>query len=220
MQPLDRANIPVSDEVQKAIAKLVPSVTLVAANMESNAKGRRRESRMPGSAREPLLRTEAWPRGLPHLTGRFASQVQADNENSDFLLAIQFVMNLHSRGALRENPRQSLHWCDPCEVFLASSGEWDDLDYDSCVFMSARRKQERFCHNLDELNKLPALVCAHQHEAGEWKLRHFLDGEAISPSCEETEHTAHLVFTIAAAASYWAARRGWATMKISRLPPI
>ena len=49
-----------------------------------------------------------------------AAATRAACQDHSFGQRPEFVMNLHSRGALRENPRQSLHWCDPCEVFLAS----------------------------------------------------------------------------------------------------
>ena len=88
--------------VQHAIIQLLPECHLVSAAMDCSTKSRIREIRLPG-ANQPLpLRSEAHPRGLPHLHGRDLQRVVQDNAASDFQLAIQHVMHCQGRGALRE----------------------------------------------------------------------------------------------------------------------
>ena len=46
------------------------------------------------------------------------------------------------------------------------------------------------------------------------------NGETIYPGKEEAEYSAELVFTLAVAASRWAVGRGYAILRIARLPAI
>ena len=150
------------------------------------------------------------------------ARVEADNQCSDFLLAMQAVMQANGRGALRENPRRSLHWADPVEAFLFSQGSWQDYEYDACCFLSTRRKAQTIRHNVDEMrnSKLPNLICAHTHDVSEWRPTRSNTGSVYYPSREESEYTAALVFTIAVSCSFWATQRGFAKLSISRLPPV
>jgi len=197
--------------VQKAIIAQLHQVHATCAAMDCSTKTRARE-KQPG----PLpLRTEQYPRGLPDLCGKDLTRVTVDNEASDFSLAIQDWMDAQGRAALRENPLNSLHWHDPVEVFLESSGSWSDMIYDACVFQGARRKCQRIRHNVNELSMLPSLRCGHIHHPHEWHR----SGSKF-PTKEEAEYTPSLVFTLAVCLSTWAVRRGFAIMGIARLPPI
>ena len=129
-------------------------------------------------------------------------------------------MHTQGRGAMRENPRRSLHWADPNEVWMHRQGCWHDFEYDSCCFNSVRRKAQTIRHNMLELLALPNLRCAHWHSQDEWKPYVGEDGATIYPSKEEAEYSAALVFTLAVSASHWAAAQGYAVMRIPRLPAI
>ena len=100
-------------------------------------------------------------------------RVDADNFSSDFLLALQHWGNHHNLACLRENPLRSLHWWDPVEQFVYYEGEWFDLDCDACVFGGARRKAQKFRHNVPELASLPAVRCGQDHLLADLQSLHF-----------------------------------------------
>jgi len=224
VQPID---LQIDDEfditnssVQTAIAHILPKCHLVSTAMDCSTKSRIREIALPGRRAPPPLRSEQHPRGLPTLTSDQALRFEKDNQASDFQLAVQHVMNHHGRGAFRENPRRSLHWKDPNEVWMKNNHDWYDFEYDSCCFNSVRKKSQTIRHNMPELLVLPTLRCAHWRSEDEWRPYTGLDGATIYPSKEEAEYSAALVFTLAVAASHWAAERGFAISRISRLPAI
>ena len=168
--------------IQRAIVHILPTCYLVSAAMDCSAKSRIREIALPGLRAPKPLRSEQHPRGLPTLPEDQAQRVDADNKASDFQLAVQHVMHSHGRGAMRENPRHSLHWADPNEVWMHSQGCWHDFEYDSCCFNSVRRKAQTIRHNMLELLALPNLRCAHWHSQDEWKPYVGSDGATIYPS--------------------------------------
>ena len=223
MQPLDLKIDPDFNlnhsSVRKAIAAKLPECHLCSAAMDCSTKSRVREIAMPGGGPQPL-RSNKYPRGLPSLKPADRARVDADNQCSDFLLAMQATMHANGRGALRENPRRSLHWSDPVEAFLFSQGVWQDYEYDACCYLATRRKAQTIRHNVDEMRKLPNLICAHTHDAAEWRPIRSSDGSVYYPSREESEYTAALVFTIAVSCSFWATQRGFAKLHISRLPVV
>ena len=135
--------------------------------MDCSTKSRIREIALPGRRAPQPLRSEQHPRGLPTLTSDQALRVEKDNQASDFQLAVQHVMNHHGRGAFRENPRRSLHWKDPNEVWMKNNHNWYDFEYDSCCFNSVRKKSQTIRHNMPELLVLPTLRCAHWHSEDE-----------------------------------------------------
>ena len=158
MQPLDLKIDPDFNlnhsSVHKAIAAKLPACHLCSAAMDCSTKSRVREIAMPGGGPQPL-RSNKYPRGLPSLKPADRARVDADNQCSDFLLAMQATMHANGRGALRENPRRSLHWSDPVEAFLFSQGVWQDYEYDACCYLATRRKAQTIRHNVDEMRKLP-----------------------------------------------------------------
>ena len=133
-----------------------------------------------------------------------ARTIEKDNAASDSQLAVQHVMDHHGRGALRENPRRSLHWKDPNQTWMKTFQCWYDFEYDSCCFNSVRKKSQTIRHNMPELLALPTLRCAHWHSGDEWRRYTGLNGEIIYPSKEEAEYSAALLFTLAVAVSHWA----------------
>ncbi|CAE7908172.1 unnamed protein product, partial [Symbiodinium necroappetens] len=64
-----------------------------------------------------------------------------------------------------------------------------------------------------------ALLCQHFHDPLEWD-PDWVGGEWRLPSQEEAQVTAPFAFFIAVSASWWAARRGLAVVRIHRLPPV
>ena len=200
-----------SPPVQKALLHVLPKVSFIAAAMSCSTKSRACE-KPPGPR---PLRSDQFPRGLPDLHGSDLHRVQADNEASDFALALQQWGADYGLGCLRENPLNSLHWKDPVECFLWSEGSWYDTVYDACVFMGARKKAQKLRHNLPELSMLPSLRCGHVHDTAEWSRT-----SSGFPTFAEAEYTPSLVFTIAVAATAWAHKMGWACESTPRLPPI
>ena len=122
-----------------------------------------------------------------------------DNDNycSDFLQAIQAVMDSRNRGAVRENPRRSLHWLDPVEDYLFSQGAGQDYEYDACCFLTTRRKAQTIRRNIADMRKLPNSICAHSHDTAEWHPVRRSNRPVYYPSKEDSEYTVALVFTIA-----------------------
>ena len=107
---IDREFDLVKPSVQKAINAVLPHCHLVSAAIDCSTKSRIREIKLPQTNAPKPLRTEKFPWGLPTLTGASKDWVEKDNRVSDYLLAIQHVINLHERNSFRENPRRSLHW--------------------------------------------------------------------------------------------------------------
>ena len=63
-------------------------------------------------------------------------------------------------------------------------------------------------------------MCGHVHSATEWQPQILEDGSRWFPSKEEAEYTAHLCFVLVVACSHWAAQRGFAVLRIQRMPPM
>ena len=210
-----------SPRVQQAIAESLPKVHVVSCALDCSTKSRIREIPLPGPQPAPKpLRTLAHPRGVPGLPQHLHDRVRRDNLCADFLLAVQYLMVDKGRGAFRENPRNSLHWVDPCEEFLCASHQWFDWKYDACCLFATRRKKQLIRSSLDTFASLPDLVCGHVHSATEWQPQILEDGSRWFPSKEEAEYTAHLCFVLVVACSHWAAQRGFAVLRIQRMPPM
>ena len=198
--------------VRRAIHAVLPQVILIAGAMSCATKSRARE-KQPGP---PPLRSEESPRGLPGIPERSQQRVDADNYSSDYLLALHTWIAQHGLGGLRENPLRSLHWWDPIELHVTQQSTWHDLDYDACVFGGARKKSQRFRHNIPELAALPAVRCGHVHDPRKWSS----PVEGGFATFAEAEYTPSLVFTLAVACTAWAASRGYLVTQVPRLPPI
>ena len=199
--------------VRRAIREVLPKVATIAGAMSCATKSRAREKR-PGPC--PLRSEDFPPRGLPGLDPMNQERVDADNFSSDFLLALQHWGAQHTIACLRENPLRSLHWWDPVEQFVHHEGEWFDLDYDACVFGGARRKAQKFRHNIPELASLPAVRCGHIHDPNEWRSSQVGQFSTFN----EAEYTPSLVFTLAVCCTAWAVRHGYGILAVPRLPPI
>eukprot|EP00438_Fugacium_kawagutii_P003196 Skav218041 [mRNA] locus=scaffold214:640892:642988:+ [translate_table: standard] len=212
------------DSTQQAIADALPTVSLVSCAMDCSTKSKIRDIPLAGRNAPKPLRSVDHPRGRPGLPSALQERVRQDNLCSDFVLAVQYVMNRNQRGALRENPRNSHHWIDPVEQFVTPSStgdsDWGVWDYDACCLFASRRKKQRIVHNIEHMRLLPNLVCGHVHSQDEWKPELQANGRYYYPSKEEAEYTAHLCFTIVAACSHWAVSKGLAVHKITRLPPM
>ena len=66
---------------------------------------------------------------------------------------------------------------------------------------------------------LPFHQCGHVHDPREWAPVVSESGVSY-PSTEEAEYSASLCFTLVAAASHWAVDKGFAVLRIQRLPPV
>ena len=224
LRPSDIATNPDIDvaepSVQRAIGEVLPSVHLCAAAIDCGTKSKFREIPVSGTKRvSKPLRSPQFPRGVPNLKGREASRIATDNECSDFLLAAQHVLHVHGRGAMRENPGNSLHWFDTVEQYLEGTGAWSDFKYFACVFLTARRKFQVIRHNLASMQMLPFHQCGHIHDQHEWSPT-IHDSGVSYPGAEEAEYSASLCFTLVVAASHWAVDKGYAVLRIQRLPPV
>ena len=72
---------------------------------------------------------------------------------------------------------------------------------------------------VQEIEEWPPLMCHHTHRPREWEPQESSDGRWY-PSKAEAEYTAVLAFSIAVAASWWAARVGKARLTVPRMPAI
>ncbi|CAE7449963.1 unnamed protein product, partial [Symbiodinium microadriaticum] len=120
---------------------------------------------------------------------------------------------------MRENPGNSLHWFDTVEQYLENTGAWSDFKYFACVFLAARRKFQIIRHNLASMQMLPFHQCGHLHDPHEWSPGAH-DSGISCPSADEAEYSASLCFTLVVAASHWAVDKGYAVLRIQRLPPV
>ena len=102
---------------------------------------------------------------------------------------------------------------------MMESGLWKDTQYSACVFAGAGSKLQCLRHNVQEIEEWPPLMCHHTHHPREWEPQESSDGRSY-PSKAEAEYTAALAFSIAVAASWWAARVGKARLKVPRMPAI
>ena len=122
------------DVSRPAVRRAIREVLPSAGAMSCATKSRAREKR-PGP---PPLRSEECPRSLVTTCWRCSTGAQ----------------NL---ACLRENPLRSLHWWGPIAQFVYQEGDWFDL----CVFGGARRKAQKFRHNIPELASLNCQVWTH-----------------------------------------------------------
>ena len=72
-------------------------------------------------------------------------------------------------------------------------------------------------HNLEEIQQWPPANCHHVHDPQEWT-PDTSSGKRVYPSKEEVEYTAVLAFAIAVSASWWAVRKGLATLQVPGMP--
>ena len=207
---------------QSTLADQVKRAAFVSAAFDCSTKSRARE--IPrnfgdGSRAPEPLRSQKHPEGLPSIKGEARKRVDKDNEVTDFMLGLLEDHDLQGGGSVRENPLRSLHWWLAKEQEMMASGRWKDKTYAACVLHGARRKQQRLRHNIGEIDNWPPMDCKHIHDPQEWEPHEGLGGK-YWPSREEAEYTAALAFYIAISVSWWAMRRGYAKMKIPKLPRI
>ena len=207
---------------QASLHDQLQTVHFIAAALDCSTKSRAREIPRQFDDGRPApspLRSETYPEGLPHLSGRDAERVAKDNLACSFVL--QEIHDLASRGgaSVRENPWRSLHWFTQQERDMWDSGLWRDKRYSACVFAGVRSKSQCLRHNLDEIDDWPVMDCHHSHDPEEWAPS-VVDGVRVFPSKEEAEYTAPLAFSVAVAASWWAARTGLAKLHVPRMPAI
>ena len=157
--------------------------------------------------------------GLPNLQGRDLKRVTTDNAASEYALSLIKACAARGGGSFRENPANSLRWWCPSEQEMWETCEWSEKWYSACAFQGARCKQQLLRRNLPEIDAWPVLQCRHIHADNEWK-PYKCNGMHVYPSHEEAEYTASLALSLAITCSWWAARKGFAVLKIHRLPPV
>ena len=219
IDPADDVSKP---ECQRRVARLIEESHFVSAAFDCSTKTRVREIPLTFDDGRPApkpMRSADYPDGLPGLSARAESKVHADNCAAEMVLE---ELNKHARNggaSIRENPDRSYHWQTSAEVKAMETGLWWDKRYSACVLQGARCKGQRLRHNVREVSEWPTMGCHHLHAKDEW--RPSKDGGVMYfPSKEEAEYTAALAFYIAATMSAWAVRRGFARLRVCRLPPV
>ena len=189
----------------------------IAAAMDCSTKSRAREILRKFNDGRPApqpLRSADQPLGLPGLSVKGQARVDTDNAACGWMLT-QLQKHAEGGGAsVRENPWRSLHWYLPQEQAMMESGLWKDTQYSACVFAGARSKLQCLRHNVQEIEEWPPLTCHHTHHPREWEPQESSDGRWYPSKAEA------LAFSIAVAASWWAARVGKARLKVPRMPAI
>ena len=167
------------------------------------------------------LRSEEYPEGLPTLKGNNKQRVEQGNTVTNFVLDLQQRQVDKGLGAMRENPTRSLEWWQPKQVEIWATGQWLEQCYAACALMGIRCKQQTLRHCIPEIDQWPPVHCNHVHDCNEWKPR-IVHGCKYYPSQEEAEYTASLCFLILIAVTVpmWAIRKGFAKMKLPRIPQV
>ena len=217
---LDESHDLSDERRQQSLSKQLEEVIFIAAAIDCSTKSRAREIPRKFEDGRPApgpLRSEVYPDGLPHLTGRDAKRVDMDNKACNYVLGEIQKLRDRGGGSVRENPARSLHWWTSAEVTMWESGQWVDTSYAACTLGGARCKHQVLRHNVEEIQRWPPANCHHVHDPQEWT-PYTSDGIRVYPSKEEAEYTAILAFSIAVSASWWAARRGLAKLHVPRMP--
>ena len=189
----------------------------IAAAIDGSTKSRAREIPRRFEDGRPApgpLRSEVYPDGLPHLSGRDAQRVDTDNKACNYMSSQRSkscetvgegvsvrTQPVHSIGGLRlrwrcgspdngwTRPTQCARW-----VALVASIKYFGTTWRR--FSSGPRSAN--CH-----------VTYMTRKSGR---------QRVYPSKEEAEYTAVLAFAIAVSASWWAVRKGLATLQVPRMP--
>ena len=209
---------------QSRLHEQLQEAALIAVAYDCSTKSRIREIPRVFSDGRPApqpLRTEEEPLGRWDLDEIDAARVAWDNAACDFLMDEVSLCHDRGGGTLQENPWRSLHWALPRQQQMIQSGEYWDLDYHACALQGARCKRQNIRHDIEELTQWEPMPCGHVHDPDEWK-PYEVEGTGIRvyPSHEEAEYTAALAFSLAVSCSYWAVRKGFARLKLGRLPAV
>ena len=113
------------------------------------------------------LRSEIWPRGLPHLAGADLAKVKAANAIYDFVLKV--FLSRHAKGELfsLENPETSIFWFLAEAILLRSMSNVFDVCFSQCIHGGTRPVRRRWLTNMESLVKLagqcPGVSDLHVH---------------------------------------------------------
>lgn len=115
---------------------------------------------MPGAKAWPRrLRSDAYPAGLPNLTGGLRQRVMNSNSMTRWVAALAERLHAQGRGFVVENPKRSYMWQLPEMRRLSAQRDVRAVHLHNCVHGGARRKHTTFLTNLKEMEALAA-VCA------------------------------------------------------------
>ena len=177
---LDPSHDLADERRQQSLSRQLEEVIFIAAAIDCSTKSRAREIPRRFEDGRPApgpLRSEVYPDGLPHLSGRDAQRVDTDNKACNVLTEIQKLRD-RGGGSARENPARSLH---STEVVMWESGQWIDTAYTACTLGGARCKHQVLGHNLEEIQQWPSASCHHAHDPQEWT-PYTCDGQRVYTS--------------------------------------
>jgi len=143
---------------QQSLSSQLEEAIFIAAAIDCSTKSRAREIPRKFEDGRPApgpLRSEVYPDGLPHLTGRDARRVDMDNKACNYVLGEIQKLRDRGGGSVRENPARSLHWWTSTEVTMWESGQWFDTAYAACTLGGARCKHQVLRHNVEEIQRWP-----------------------------------------------------------------
>ena len=187
-----------TDKGQSIVMLMLMSgkINFVHASPPCGTASRAREKRIGfsllsrGASDPKPLRSESFPKGLPHLRGLDALRVVLANRIYNFL-AMFFTACLKKEVPWScENPVNSYLWLMPSWVQLLSDDRVKGYEYDACCLGGKRKKRSVWWSSLPEFQGLvsfcddshPHLSWAPYQENGQWKF----------PSAQEAEYPPEL----------------------------
>ena len=158
-------------EVDKLFAEHNP--VIVHAGPPCGTASRARERPIPASLLEqgaPFprpLRTDAWPRGIPSLSGTDRDKVTAANCIYDFVLENFIERHANNKYFSLENPMTSLFWLLPEAVRLRGMDNVFDVCFSQCLHGGLRPVRRRWLTNIPQLigliGECPGISEVHIH---------------------------------------------------------
>ena len=128
---------------------------------------RARHIQRPSKYNPPVLRTEEYPNGLPHLTGDLAARVDSANRLYHQTTAMLRLCIKNNVLWSIENPGRSYMWLTPSMAAFLDEIPHFDTFFHHCCYGSSRRKLTRLVHNIPTLLELEAF-CDNQHAHEPW----------------------------------------------------
>ena len=115
------------------------------------------------------LRSKAWPRGLPWLSGAAQEKVLAANRIYDFFVEICLMCLVEDVLFCVENPASSLMWHIDGWSTVAMQPGVVEVVFDACMHGGTRPKRTKLLSNCDGLLSM-ALMCDGSHPHQAWGL--------------------------------------------------
>ena len=120
-----------------------------------------------GRSNPPIVRTDKYPDGIPHLSGTLLTRVQSANRL--YQITCDLIRLCEASGKLWsvENPGRSFMWLTTPFVELVKELTCKSVQFHHCMFGSGRRKLTKFLHNLNPFESL-GILCTNDHEHEPW----------------------------------------------------